>query len=248
MTRIPLEICVDTIEGARTAAENGADRIELCAALSEGGLTPSCGFMAAASDLPVPVYAMIRPRGGDFRYSDHEKAMMLRDIDAAAHAGLAGIVIGAVDRNRALDAAFLSEALSCTSLPSTLHRAFDTLNDPIRGVSDAVDLGFERILTSGLAMKAEFGLETLKSVVAIAGDRISIMAGAGVTVQNAARILGETGVHELHASCSSMHPGASRETQEGRLGFVSPEGSRATDASLVRALRQAMDQFKETAA
>jgi len=248
MKRIPLEICVDTIEGARTAAENGADRIELCAALSEGGLTPSVGLMSAAAKLPVPVYAMIRPRGGGFRYSDADKDLMLRDIQVAEQAGLAGIVIGAVTFEHELDRSFLSAALAASALPAALHRAFDTLKDFSKGIADAIDLGFERILTSGQAETADQGLEVLAAAVKQAAGRISIMAGSGVTAANAAGILKHTAVPELHASCSRPADGSSEDTPETRLGFVARTGIRKTDGRLVRELRDAMDQFMEAAA
>ncbi|WP_428646629.1 copper homeostasis protein CutC [Roseibium sp.] len=248
MSRLPLEVCVDTIEGAFTAAANGADRIELCAALSEGGLTPSAGFMTACAEVPVPVYAMIRPRGGDFCYSEDEKSLMVRDIEAAEKAGLAGVVIGAVTADYELDATFLSSAIAGTSLPATLHRAFDTLTDLERGVNDAIDLGFERILTSGRATRAELGLTDLAAAVRQSAGRISIMAGSGVTAQNAARILRGTGADELHASCSSRLAVPTPESPDCRLGFVQPNGAKMTDGTLVKSLRTAIDQFMETAA
>ncbi|MEM9633804.1 MAG: copper homeostasis protein CutC [Pseudomonadota bacterium] len=247
MTKVSLEVCVDTIEGAWIAAENGADRIELCAALSEGGLTPSAGFMTAASRLPIPVFAMIRPRSGDFRYSDAEKALMLRDIQTAEHAGLSGIVIGATTDQRQLDRDFLSTALSGTELPATLHRAFDTLQDPSESVEEAISLGFERILTSGQAGKAEQGLDVLAAAVARAAGRISVMAGSGISEANAARILGKSAVNELHASCSSPCAPLPSTAPEVRLGFLSSEGARLTDASKVQALKTAIDQYLETA-
>lgn len=247
-TGTKLEVCVDTIEGAWIAAENGADRIELCAALAEGGLTPSAGMMAAASRLPVPVFAMIRPRAGDFRYSDAEKTIMLRDIQLAEQQGMAGIVTGAVNSERCLDAEFLSPALRETRLQATLHRAFDTLHDLPRTVSVAIELGFERILTSGQGQKAEQHVQMLAEIVRIADGRISIMAGSGVTPMNASRILTESGVHELHASCSVRENAAARDLPETRLGFVAQDGARQTSAEQVRLLRSAIDTYDENRA
>ncbi|MHA7772677.1 copper homeostasis protein CutC [Roseibium sp. M-1] len=249
MSRILLEVCVDTIEGAWIAAENGADRIELCAALSEGGLTPSYGFMTAATKLPVPVYVMIRPRRGDFAYSDAEKALMLQDIEAVERAGLAGIVIGAVDDRQALDNAFLAAALELTRLPATLHRAIDVVRDYEKAVEDAATLGFERILTSGQADKAYLGMDPLARAVRIAAGRISIMAGSGVNASNAAHILKHSGVPELHASCSAPRSAVpSPLNAETRLGFVAASGERETDGNLVQSLRHVMDLSAEDAA
>ncbi|MEO9526445.1 MAG: copper homeostasis protein CutC [Roseibium sp.] len=248
MTRVPLEICVDTIEGARTAADNGADRIELCAALSEGGLTPSFGLMTAAADLPVPVYAMIRPRAGDFRFSDAEKDLILQDIAAVKRAGLKGIVIGAVDDHARLDRDFLADALSQAELPATLHRAIDTVADFDLAIETAITLGFERVLTSGQAHSAACGLEQLARAVDLAAGRMSIMAGSGVTAENAVGLLKQASVSELHASCSVRIKAHTPDLGEARLGFVPEAGIRKTDGNLVRALRLAMNRFEEAAA
>lgn len=249
MSRILLEVCIDTLEGAWTAAENGADRIELCAALSEGGLTPSYGFMTAASKLPVPVYAMIRPRRGDFAYSDAEKALMLQDIEAAGRAGLAGIVIGAVNEQQALETDFLAAALKVSKLPATLHRAIDVVQDYEKAIDAAATLGFERILTSGQADKACLGIDRLARAVKVAAGRLSIMAGSGVNAANAAHILTQSGVQELHASCSAPRAEpSSPKHAETRLGFVSATGERDTDVKLVQSLRHVMDLYGKTAA
>ncbi|MEM8703128.1 MAG: copper homeostasis protein CutC [Pseudomonadota bacterium] len=248
MTGTKLEVCVDTIEGAWIAAEGGADRIELCAALCEGGLTPSAGMMAAASRLPVPVFAMIRPRPGDFRYSDAEKTIMLRDIQLAAQHGMSGIVTGAVDSGGGLDLEFLSPALHETRLPATLHRVFDTLQDVPRAIADAIDLGFERILTSGQGQKAEQHLQALAEIVRIANGRISIMAGSGVTHMNALRILTATGIRELHASCTVHDRTGPANRPEIRLGFIAHDGIKQTSAEQVQLLKSAIDRYDENLA
>ena len=188
---------------------------------------------------------MIRPRAGDFRYSDAEKAAMFRDIATAEREGLAGLVIGAIDDRRRLDREFLSVALQGTTLPATLHRAFDTVSDPKTGVEDAIDLGFERILTSGQALKAGLGLDVLRDTVSSAAGRIAIMAGSGVTHDNVALILRDTQVDELHASCSVVGAPSPQNDAEMDLGFVPKSGTRATDASLVRALRDAIDTYQQ---
>lgn len=247
MTGTKLEVCVDTIEGAWIAAENGADRIELCAALSEGGLTPSAGLMAAASRLPVPVYAMIRPRSGDFRYSDAEKTIMLRDIQVAGQHGMKGIVTGAVTSQGRLDTEFLAPALRRSGLQGTLHRVFDTLHDLPLTIADAIEAGFERILTSGQGLKADRHLQVLAEIVRLAGGRISIMAGSGVSHANASRILTGTGVHELHASCSELQRALPPDQPEIRLGFIAQDGIRVTSAEQVRLLKMAIDTFDANA-
>lgn len=240
MAPVQLEVCVDTIEGAWIAAENGADRIELCAALSEGGLTPSSGMMSAASRLPVPVYAMIRPRSGDFKYSDGEKTLMLRDIQVAEQNGMNGLVIGSVTDQDRLDIDFLKPALQGTPLNATLHRAFDTISDVRTAIDDAVSVGFERILTSGHEDKADEGCNVIREAVRYSGGRIALMAGSGVTHANAVRILKETGVGALHASCSARQRPLPT-SKEVQLGFLPATGHKKTDAELVRALRAAID-------
>lgn len=240
MNRPTLEVCVDTLEGALTAAENGADRIELCAALSEGGLTPSYGFMRAASTLRVPVFAMIRPRRGKFVFSEQEKALMADDIRAAEDLGLAGLVLGATTVSGELDTSYLRDILAQTRLKATLHRAFDTLRDPMRGLTTAIDLGFERILTSGQAQYADGGLPLIADLVRTAGDRMSIMAGSGITPANVACILRATDVSEIHASCSLRERDTLTPDAATRLGFVVAAGEKRTCGETVQALKAAL--------
>ena len=145
-----LEVCVDTPEGLATAITAKVDRIELCADLGVGGLTPTPGMLAMAATAPMPVYAMIRPRQGDFVYGPEDRAVMLGDIAAVRQAGLAGVVLGASRRDRSLDEDTL--AILCGAaegLGTTLHRAFDLVPDPEAALATAIRLGFERILTSG---------------------------------------------------------------------------------------------------
>jgi copper homeostasis protein len=235
-----LEVCVDGIDDARIAAEAGADRIELCAALSEGGLTPSPGTMAAAASLPVPVVAMIRPRGGDFRFSPAEEAVMARDIAAAREAGLAGIVLGASDAGDRLDAALLARLIEAAApLPVTLHRAFDLAPDPHEALETAFALGFARILTSGGQPRAADGAAAIADLAARAAGRIAIMPGGGITAANAAGILRRTGAREIHASCGAVTPGSPRAVA---LGFEPASGRRRTNRDAVSALRQELDR------
>ncbi len=242
MKHIPLDICVDTIEGAHIAADNGADRIELCAALSEDGLTPPVALMEAVARLPVPAMAMMRPRGGGFVFSPEEKAMMLRDAEAAAGAGMAGIVVGVLTPDRRLDRAFLAELVGRAGLPATLHRAFDVIPDFRQGVADAIEAGIARILTSGQAPSVPEGMARLTETVAAAAGKISIMAGAGIEPDNVVDIVRATGVDEVHASCHRMVPPGAGDGPELALGFVPPAGLRAVDPACVAGLRRALDE------
>lgn len=232
---IAVEICVDGPEGLAAAIDGGADRIELCSALSLGGLTPSPGLMRIAAKAAIPVYTMIRPREGDFVYSPAELDQMRRDIDAAQEAGLAGVVLGACEPHGGLDAEALHQLRRhAGGLGATLHRAFDAAPDPLLAIDLAASLGFERILSAGGVGPVPDALPRLADYVRHAGARISIMPGGGVRASNAAAILAETGAREIHASCRT----ATRTDAEAaiRLGFAASALSPATSGDAVAAL------------
>jgi copper homeostasis protein len=232
-----LEVCVDTAESLAQAVAGGADRIELCAALSLGGLTPSAGLLAAAARCGVPVVAMIRPRAGDLVWSEPEVAMMEVEIAATRSAGLAGVVLGANRPDGRLDLPVLRRLVaSAVELELVLHRSFDLTPDMAAALEEAVALGFRRILTSGGALTAEAGAARIAALVAQAGDRITIMPGSGVNPRNAPMLKG-LGISEIHASCSTPHPAAGRAVE---MGFA-PAVRRQTTADEVRALRRALE-------
>jgi copper homeostasis protein len=184
---IRLEVCVDNVHGLAAALAGGADRIELCSALDIGGLTPSAGLLRAASSSPVPVVAMIRPRGGDFCFDEPETQLMLSDIDAVAAAGLQGVVLGASTPDGRLDRHILERLVARATdrgLRCALHRAIDLCPDLAQATGLAVDLGFERILTSGGARSAPEGLAGLQRCFDAAAGRIAIMPGAGIHPDN----------------------------------------------------------------
>lgn len=210
MTRLPtIEVCVDTIDGAFAALQNGADRIELCTALEAGGLTPTPGAMEMCRGLKGKVYTMIRPRGGDFIYTPAELDQMKRDIEATRKAGLHGVVFGVTTATGAPDVKAMESLIAeCEGLGVTLHRAFDVMPDPMEALETAIGLGFERILTSGGAFTALEGIERLTAVAAAAEGRIAIMPGAGVTAANVATFAGIPGVTDIHASCKAVQASA----------------------------------------
>lgn len=230
-----LEICVDNSDGLFAAIEGGAGRIELCSALSVGGLTPSRGFMDLAGSQEIAVYAMIRPRAGNFIFSAAEIALMKADIDAARAAGLAGVVLGASRPDGRLDKQTLKDLCDhAEGLDLTLHRAFDLTPDKRQALEDAVELGFSRILTSGGKPTALEGIETLAALVDQAGDRITIMPGAGVRPQTAGALLSRLAITELHASCSARF--LEGDSQLVELSFAAREMLK-TDASIVQDLK-----------
>lgn len=236
--RARLEVCVDSPEGLRAAVEGGAHRIELCAALDVGGLTPSPGLMALAARVPIPVYAMVRPRAGSFCFQADDAVSMIADIDAARNAGLAGVVIGASLPNGNLDLPLLRRLVDRASgLGTTLHRVFDLVPDPERSLEEAIELGCERILTSGLRHTALEGLPMLASLAKRAAGRIGIMPGSGITIENAMHILDETGVGEIHASCRQEVP--VEDAGSVAFGFSKPH-SFQTSANKVRQLVEAI--------
>jgi len=238
MTPILLEICIDDADGLAAAIEGGADRIELCSALQLGGLTPSPGLIAIAAQSSIPVYAMIRPRAGDFVYGASDLDQMLRDIDAVRAAGLAGVVFGANRLDGSLDAHALARlSRHSLGLGTTLHRAFDLVPDIDEAVRIAVDIGFERILTSGRAPTALEGLDDLEKIFAAADGKITIMPGSGLTAENVNNLRSRLPINEIHASCSTAAP--VRDENIVRLGFG--DGMpRKTDKNRVAALIDAI--------
>ena len=207
-----LEICAGSIDSALAAARGGAQRIELCSALSEGGLTPSCGLIEAVRAIPgIDVNVLIRPRCGDFLYSQAEIDIMLADIRTAGKAHCDGVVIGALRPDGTVDMEACRQMIDCArlyGLSVTFHRAFDVTSNPQQALEQIIRLGCDRLLTSGCKPIAEKGINTLRSLVRLADDRISIMPGSGINPENVKRILSETGATEIHASARSQRPSA----------------------------------------
>ncbi len=235
-----LEICVDTLQGAHAAIRGGAGRIELCSSLSEGGLTPSSGLMQAAAALPVPCYAMIRPRSGLFHFDAADEAIMHADITTARAAGLAGVVLGAQDADGALDIdmlARLSEAAQ--GMGRTLHRVIDVVPDPLAALDQAISLGFERVLTSGAAPEAPDGVVLIAEMVRRAAGRLSVMPGCGLTPGTLPAVLSVPGVTEVHAACRRPVPGPRAFSD-----FDPPGGRFDTSEDEVRAMVTALSAAK----
>ncbi|WP_176086726.1 copper homeostasis protein CutC [Martelella sp. HB161492] len=231
-----LEVCVENAAGLDVAIRSGADRIELCAALDCGGLTPSPGFITLAAKTRLPVNVLIRPRAGGFCYDANELAIMCDDIAFCRAAGAAGVVIGALDAGRRLDRTAMARLVAAAGdLDITLHRAFDLTTDPDAAMDMAMALGIGRILTSGQAPTAPAGIALIARLAARAEGRVSLMPGGGVTAENAASFLAIPGIVELHSSCSR----AAATEPLPLAGFTAPR-PRETDAGAVRALRKAM--------
>ena len=198
--RIILEACVDSVEAAVAAQEGGADRVELCANLLEGGTTPSAGTIQLAREkLDIGLNVMIRPRGGDFCYSDAEFEVMKLDVQLAKKLGADGVVFGILKENGAVDTLRTGELLELARpLSVTFHRAFDMARDPYEAIKDLIGLGIDRILTSGQDLSALEGLDLIADLVQKAGDRIIVMPGGGITERNVKKIVLHSGAREVH--------------------------------------------------
>lgn len=215
-TDLTFEVCVDSAESAAAAEQGGADRVELCSDLLEGGLTPTYGTVKVARErLRIKIMAMVRPRGGDFCYSDAEYAVMREDLQAAKALGADGIVLGLLRPDGTVDEERTRELVALARpLPVTFHRAFDMTRDPFEALDALVRLGVDRILTSGQEPSVVEGLELITELVRRAAGRVIIMPGGGVTARNVASIVHASGVREVHF--------ASLEPREGRMQYRNP--------------------------
>jgi len=243
--QIKLEMCIDAVDSAVAAQEGGADRVELCDNLLEGGTTPSAGAIAIARrKIDIGLNVMIRPRGGDFCYSDIEFEVMKYDVEQAKQLGADGVVFGLLDENGSVDAQRTKLLIDLARpLSVTFHRAFDMTCNAFQALEDLVKLGVDRVLTSGQENSVLEGLDLIAALVRQAGDRIIIMPGGGITERNIGKIVAQSGVKEVHAvgtrsADSSMQHRNSHVFMGGELR--PPEFTRlVTDADRVKALRQA---------
>lgn len=198
---VSLEICVDDLRGLQIADDAAVNRIELCSLLDQGGLTPTPELIAQARNSTVPIYAMIRPRGGDFVYNLTEIVEMVSSIQTMKKAGFAGVVFGALTPQRTLDITAMQRlCLAARGMDITLHRAVDVSYNPVDCVEIAQKLGIRRILSSGGAATAAEGIETLRKMIRSAGGAVDIMAGSGVTHETVTGLL-QAGLRHVHASC-----------------------------------------------
>lgn len=238
-----VEVVVFNIESALKAQEGGADRLELCDNPGAGGTTPSAGCIEVVRQaINIDLFVMIRPRGGDFHYSRYEFHAMKRDIIQAQKLSVDGLVFGLLTPEGRIDKVRCRELIQlCRPLKVTCHRAFDMARDPFEAVEDCIDVGFDRILTSGRHPQAIQGVEVLAKLVERAGDRIKIMAGSGVNPQNVETIVLQTGVKEVHTSAMTERESLMTYRNEDIAGMGAQEGSefkvRTVDPELVRKVR-----------
>ena len=195
------EVCIDSLSGALAADKFGADRVELCSALYEGGLTPSVGLTKQVVEQNNQhVFAMIRPEAGGFTYSSEMIEVMKADIVSMANSGSKGVVFGVLKSNKEIDVEVNKELTRISKengLEVVFHRAFDFCNDPIEGLNQLIEMGVDRLLTSGQQPKAIDGKDMIQQLVKLANGRIEIMAGSGVNASNAKELI-KTGVDAIH--------------------------------------------------
>lgn len=212
-----VEICANGVESCLAAQEGGADRVELCAGIPEGGTTPSYGEIKVARRVltTTRLHVIIRPRGGDFLYTDLEVERMAEDIAMCRQLGVDGVVFGCLNADGTFDLEKNRYLIECSrGMSVTYHRAFDRAVNPEEALEDVIALGFDRILTSGQQPKAEQGIDLLARLNRQADGRIILMAGSGVTEQNIRRIREATGLNEFHFS--------GRESVDSAMQYVNP--------------------------
>jgi copper homeostasis protein len=206
LARVIIEACVDSVESATGAQAGGANRIELCENLLEGGTTPSAGLIEVCRErLHIPLHVLVRPRGGDFVYSDVELEVMRRDIAVAWRLGAHGVVLGALLADGTIDVP-RTRALIEVSRPLsvTFHRAFDFTPDADAALDILITLGVDRVLSSGQAPTAVAGTGILSRLVRRAAGRITIVAGGGLSEENVLAVIAQTGVSELHVRATAL--------------------------------------------
>ena len=203
---IEIEVCVESVASAQAAERGGAQRIELCSDLLEGGLTPSVGMIEAArAHTSIPMHIMIRPRAGDFCYDEQELDVMRRDILVVKSLGVQGVVLGILDRDGNVDTVHTRQLVELARpLSVTFHRAFDMTCDLKQALSDICSTGADRILSSGGEQNCLQGAATIASLVQAADGRIAVMAGSGIRPENAADVVDQTGVREIHVGLSTQ--------------------------------------------
>ncbi len=197
-----LEVCAGSLVSAFNARAGGAHRIELCDNLNEGGTTPSPGVISQAVKLlDIPVFVLVRPRPGDFLYSDEEFEAMKEDVLFCKGHGAKGVVLGVLNADGSVDIERTGELVALARpMKVTFHRAFDRVKDPFRAMEDIISLGIERILTSGQATSALAGAELIEQLNNKAINRIIIMPGSGINENNVSELITRTGTREVHAS------------------------------------------------
>jgi len=214
-----IEIATDNYLSTAAAIDGGANRIEVCSALSEGGLTPSNGYLfQCRKDFQVPLFPIIRPRGGDFLYSAEEFEVIKKDVIFCRQHGFEGIVTGFLKPDGTVDKERMTRVIELAfPMQVTFHRAFDRCREPMQALEDIIDAGCHRLLTSGQKKTAPAGSQLIRQLVKAAGNRIIIMPGSGVRAENIAALARDTDAREFHSSL--------RTTIRSKMRYIHPDFS-----------------------
>jgi copper homeostasis protein len=244
MTSVLVEACVDAIDAALEAEQGGAARIELCGELLQGGVTPSAGLIAAVWDkIDIPLFVLVRPRTGDFLYSDDELDVMRRDIEQAKLLEVDGIAIGVLTADGDVDMERMRSLIELAQPMSvTFNRAFDLVRDQDAAVDDLLALGIDRVLTSGGAATAQEGTARIRSLVQRVGDRMIVMAGGSINAGNVGELVAATGVREVHVRGAARVESAMRHRRDAVS--LSRVGAGEYERSVTRAheIRQVVER------
>ena len=245
-----VEACVDSVASCVAAERGGAMRVELCDALFDGGTTPSAGMIAACKTaVSIPVFVMIRPRGGGFVYSNEERDVMRRDVIAARELGADGFAIGGLRSDATVDVGLVHSLVNIAGdLPVTFHRAFDFTPDLEQSLELLAGAGVSRILTSGGAPTAAEGASVIAELVRKAGSRLTVIAGGGIRENNVRRLVSESGVREVHVRLTRLSTGSEFAAERGlRLRKPLPEVESAweeTDAERMQSFVAAISTIE----
>lgn len=245
-----IEIVVYNIESALKAAEGGADRIELCENSGEGGTTPSWGTIESVrQNVSLDVFVMIRPRGGDFHYSNYEFHAMKRDIAQCQKLSVDGFVFGILNTDGTIDKKRCKELIDkARPLKVTCHRAFDMTRDPFEALEDCIEAGFDRILTAGQQAQALMGADLIGQLIKKANGRIAIMPGSGVNENTVEEIIKKSGAQEIHFSATAFRESGMKFRNPQIAGMGSEEGSefklRTVDPHRVKKMRSLAEGVK----
>jgi copper homeostasis protein len=241
-----LEIAAGSLASALAAQEGGADRVELCGSLAEGGVTPSHGVLAVVRErVRLPIYVLIRPRPGDFLYGDDEFEVMRRDIESCVKLGFDGVVIGALDVEGAIDPRCRELASAAGKLGVTFHRAFDASADMTRSLDAVIAVGCERVLTSGGCVSALAGSDAIANLVRRAAGRIKVMAGGGISASNLAEVARRSHADEFHGSARRVVASRMRHRNPALL-HLSPDYEQS-DSAEVRAMKAGLLAWRTVA-
>lgn len=242
MENYQFEVCANSVESCIAAQAGGANRVELCAGIPEGGTTPSYGdiIIARESLKQTKLHVIIRPRGGDFLYSPIEQRIMLKDIDNARQLEADGVVFGCLTAEGDVDIPLMKQLMEAAQdMSVTFHRAFDVCRNPQEAIEEIIGLGCHRILTSGQRITAEQGIPLLKELQEQAAGRITLLAGCGVNERNIARIARETGIQEFHFSARErLRSGMNYQNESVSMGGTVHIDEYERDVTSVRKVQE----------